>query len=919
MVENAFWRSQGGMAYPSSSEPSSRGNEQETVQIYVFHHDRALLQRALKDRTPESFGPQFTFVDLNELSLPSEAAIADVEPELNRAMLSEYLGILSVVPPKTATIVGTFTYSIPLKFSLAWARETGNEKLFLPEVDFTAIEALLPRLKAEYLYGVEFKHPLADDQGPVRRLAELKGGVDHQALGPYKGSLICSRERFLSLQSYLRQALQIILAFDERQLEGVRNPFSHGAVAARTPDRAEVDRRRSTYGNALERAMALFFSGEQERRLQVRLGELVRALQVNGCQMLREVHRAAVAGTVVLTFCNETYLPVLRSWLEQARQANIHGLLVVSFDAATIQFCREQEIATTLAEIPFPSNLSELWHYRLDITRRILQTGLSVLLSDIDAYWLADPMPRLRAADAHIVASQGTYYPRDVYEHTGIVLCCGFIYYRYAAPTLACLDALCKAVTSDGDDQRVLNRWLLQQGIQWQIPQQVKRTTLQVPASELAFTTYDRDLTGETRCGLKLRLLAHREFQRVLDTSTRPIVSHLYVPKDSEAKLNAYALLKTYPGAQPGDQATTQAHAGQGGPDACPSTLVWLASYPRSGNTMLRTWLKKCFNLESCSVYNDTNDIGEDPAMRALTGHQEREWFYGAPGNFMRLEPLDYAGFSKDREQVSGISLIKTHGLWHRGYQGDQAIYIFRDGRSAIASHAYYQLAFSKDSSKLTNRDASCQQYLKTELESLIVCGRPQCGYWSDNVESWLSNDRSKEFLTFRFEEAIADSPKHLKMIGAYLKRPVIDPEVPTFLEAQKSNKSFFRRGEIAAPEFMDSYLQSLFFAFQWRGMLQAGYIQNYDWFIADQHGNLGLAESQIPSAHNASIIEYVRASISEYGQAVHAINHQSFQSKVFDIATRVIARLPGYISRGLATSRDMEEWHRIRETITSR
>ncbi len=509
-----------------------------------------MLQRALKGRSPESFGPSFAWIELDGLELPAEAVISGVDPALNRAMLSEYLGILSVKPPEDVAMVGTFTYSIPLKFSLAWALETGNDQLFLPEVDFAVIEALLPQLQPDSLYGVEFKHPLADDRGPVRLLADQQGGLSRQARGPYKGSLICSREHFLELQAFLLKALPTILGFDEQQLAGVPNPFSASSQAGRVPERAELDRRRSTYGNALERAMALCFSGEQHQRLQIRLGDLARGLQVSRSPLLQAAHRAAFAGTVVLTFCNASYLLVLERWLEQACQAGIRGLLVVAFDAETCQFCQLHGIATAESEIPFPEDLAELWRYRLDLTRRILQTGLSLLLSDIDAYWLANPMHRVQSGQAHIVASQGTIHPRDVYEQTGIVLCCGFIFYRYSGVTLNCLEQLCQSAVNDPDDQRVLNRWLLQQEIQWQIPRTLGRTSLPVAGHGLAFTAYDDDLEGETSCGLRVRLLAHRQVQRVLDTSLRPIVSHLYVAKQSEAKLDSFTLLANYPAAK---------------------------------------------------------------------------------------------------------------------------------------------------------------------------------------------------------------------------------------------------------------------------------------------------------------------------------------------------------------------------------
>lgn len=50
------------------------------------------------------------------------------------------------------------------------------------------------------------------------------------------------------------------------------------------------------------------------------------------------------------------------------------------------------------------------------------------------------------------------------YEQTVIVLCFGFVYYRYSVSTLLCLEGLCKATSNDRDNQRMSNRWLLQQG-----------------------------------------------------------------------------------------------------------------------------------------------------------------------------------------------------------------------------------------------------------------------------------------------------------------------------------------------------------------------------------------------------------------------------------------------------------------------
>ena len=48
--------------------------------------------------------------------------------------------------------------------------------------------------------------------------------------------------------------------------------------------------------------------------------------------------------------------------------------------------------------------------------------------------------------------------------------------------------------------------------------------------------------------------------------------------------------------------------------------VTWLASYPRSGNTLLRTILKHCFGLSSQSVYPD--EEFSEPGVAEAVGHE---------------------------------------------------------------------------------------------------------------------------------------------------------------------------------------------------------------------------------------------------------------------------------------------------------
>ena len=50
--------------------------------------------------------------------------------------------------------------------------------------------------------------------------------------------------------------------------------------------------------------------------------------------------------------------------------------------------------------------------------------------------------------------------------------------------------------------------------------------------------------------------------------------------------------------------------------------IVWLASYPRSGNTFFRVVLNSVFNIKTYSIYNDTSDIGADEKTSEIVGHQ---------------------------------------------------------------------------------------------------------------------------------------------------------------------------------------------------------------------------------------------------------------------------------------------------------
>ena len=97
---------------------------------------------------------------------------------------------------------------------------------------------------------------------------------------------------------------------------------------------------------------------------------------------------------------------------------------------------------------------------------------------------------------------------------------------------------------------------------------------------------------------------------------------------------------------------------------------IWLASYPRSGNTMLRYLLNQVFDLKTTSLYDgDTRLFGAVAGVPELVGHYDR----GAVGH--------------GSGGPSGYAFVKTH---EPPIDSGPAIYIVRDGRSALVSYMHY-------------------------------------------------------------------------------------------------------------------------------------------------------------------------------------------------------------------------------------
>jgi len=228
--------------------------------------------------------------------------------------------------------------------------------------------------------------------------------------------------------------------------------------------------------------------------------------------------------------------------------------------------------------------------------------------------------------------------------------------------------------------------------------------------------------------------------------------------------------------------------------------IVWLASYPRSGNTFLRIVLKNLYGLGTYSVYND-------PALDRLgisdvVGH-------------IALPRGKIAELQGDRE----VHFVKTHELPPSG--ADPSIYLVRDGRDALVSYAHYL-------GRVEGKPGDFEQRLAE-----TIAGDCPFGRWSDHVVAWLDN--AAPTAVIKYEDLVADPPgivrAALAHVGLEQIAPVRSAGLPEFGELHSRAPAFFRKGKPGQWKAeMSPSLRRHFWRWNSSGIFRAKYMTSRDW-----------------------------------------------------------------------------------------
>ncbi|MCB0693005.1 MAG: glycosyltransferase [Saprospiraceae bacterium] len=224
--------------------------------------------------------------------------------------------------------------------------------------------------------------------------------------------------------------------------------------------------------------------------------------------------------------------------------------------------------------------------------------------------------------------------------------------------------------------------------------------------------------------------------------------------------------------------------------------MIWLASFPRSGNTFFRNVLYEVYGIES-STY-----------------HQEANY------------PLE-----ADYDQ---FDVVKTHLLPSQLVPADpriKKVYIVREGRDALVSIAHHRKDIVQPGT----------DYYLNLLEAILAMDGSFFGGWSENVRQWME----VADIVIRFEDLIEDPIRELEKLRTVMElpQPNLD-KLPTFQdlkfgtpqygagrkilgsdEAENMAKKNFRRGKSGAwKDEMPPELEQLFWELHGHQMDALGY-----------------------------------------------------------------------------------------------
>jgi hypothetical protein len=200
--------------------------------------------------------------------------------------------------------------------------------------------------------------------------------------------------------------------------------------------------------------------------------------------------------------------------------------------------------------------------------------------------------------------------------------------------------------------------------------------------------------------------------------------------------------------------------------------IVWLASFPKSGNTWVRAMI-------SSLIYSD-NGVFNFEIIKKIQQFPNKKHFEKFTDKYQNVQELKKFWVAA-QEQINldkKIKFLKTHHInckineypFTNKNNTLATIYVVRDPRSLVESFSnYYKINKDAAIKSITSKElVSGAGFIKNKQNNVFTI----IGSWSDHYNSWTKANAN--LLILKYEDLLIDPLKELNKIIVFLKKFII-------------------------------------------------------------------------------------------------------------------------------------------------
>lgn len=245
--------------------------------------------------------------------------------------------------------------------------------------------------------------------------------------------------------------------------------------------------------------------------------------------------------------------------------------------------------------------------------------------------------------------------------------------------------------------------------------------------------------------------------------------------------------------------------------------MVWLASYPKSGNTWFRIFLSNLFSDSPLAVHiNDLTETTISSNRSIIDSYLGMHSSELTAEEIDKLRPQVFKRFSNEKGETA---YVKTHEAWTLNSLGipifpkeitKGVLYIIRNPLDLAISYAFHNNESIDGTISILNNEFSklCEQKLKLNIQTQQLLSS-----WSNHVSSWI-DDSKLPVHVIRYEDMLehplnafkrAADFLHLKYEESEIKKAINKSSFDTLKDMETSegfkergihSEAFFRKGK---------------------------------------------------------------------------------------------------------------------------